>query len=203
MRLENALAEIQWIQSHLASGQRVYCFQWLTTGLVGCLGLVAGALQFRWVPNVTSQPLDYLLYWLAIASTCGLLSVAEIAYRFRSASQLRRKQTWEAWLDFSPCLALGLLMSTFTVLAAPSFVAFVPSIWMSCFSLGLFSLRRKLPPSVVWVAIYFGLMALVSVRTIGTQWELSGWLMGIAFGGGHLALALILYQERLVGSDVT
>lgn len=194
MRLENAISDLALIQTRLQASEKVTCFRWLTTLLGGLVGCLAGWTQHWWVPHPVQQPMSYLVYWTTIAAIVGCVSAIEIAYRYLYRStDMRRRQTREALLDFAPSVVVGAVVSYFLVAAQPAYAQLLPSLWMLCFSLGLMNLRRKLPGATLYVAAYFFMAAIVAIRLIDSTYSMSGWIMGVSFGVGELLLAAVLY----------
>lgn len=194
MRLENAISDLALIQTRLQASEKVTCFRWLTTLLGGLVGSLAAWAQHLWVPNPVQQPMSYLIYWTSIAALVGCISIIEIAFRYLCRStEMRRRQTREALLDFVPCVVVGAVVSYFLVAAQPAYAQLLPSFWMLCFSLGLLNLRRKLPTATLYVATYFFVAAIVAIRLIDSSYSMSGWIMGVSFGCGELLLATVLF----------
>ncbi|MFO0944279.1 MAG: hypothetical protein U0930_26520 [Pirellulales bacterium] len=194
MRLENAISNLALIQSRLQADEKVMCFRWLTSLLAGIVGIAAACLQPWWIDQPIRRPWAYLNYWTLIAACVGSVSALEIGYRYVwRSTPMRRRQTREALLDFAPCVVAAAIISYFLVAAQPQYSQLLPALWMLCFSLGLFGLRRKLPIASAYVAVYFFVAAVVSVRLVDTTYALSGWVMGLSFGVGQILLATVLY----------
>lgn len=194
MRLENAISNLALIQSRLQGDEKVQCFRWLTTLSSGTIGIVAAVLQPSWIARPIQQPMAYLNYWTCVALLAGSIAAAEIAIRYVwRSTPMRRRQTREALLDFAPCVVVAAVASYFLAAAQPHYSQLLPALWMLCFSQGLLSLRRKLPAPTIYVAAYFLIAAVASIRLIDTKYSLSGWVMGLTFGAGELLLAAVLY----------
>ena len=69
----------------------------------------------------------------------------------------------------------------------------LPGLWSLVFSLGVFASYRLLPRQVFWVGLYYGLCGAGCLLFGQGAHALSGWQMGISFGGGQLLCAAILY----------
>ncbi len=202
MRLENAISDLALIQTRLQASEKVTCFRWLTAFVGGLVGSLAAWTQHWWVPHPVQQPMSYLVYWSLIAALVGGVSAIEIIYRYLYRStEMRRRQTREAMLDFAPSLIVGAVVSYFLVAAQPAYAQLLPSLWMLCFSLGLMNLRRKLPGATLYVAAYFFIVSIVAIRLIDSTYSMSGWIMGAAFGIGELLLAAVLYFGVKESSD--
>lgn len=194
MRLENAISDLALIQTRLQASEKVTCFRWLTTLIGGLIGSLAAWIQHWWVPHPVQQPMSYLIYWSSIAALVGSVSAVEIVYRYHHRStDMRRRQTREALLDFAPSVVVSAVLSYFLVAAQPAYAQLLPSIWMLCFSLGLLNLRRKLPTATLYVAAYFFVASIVAIRLIDSTYSMSGWVMGVSFGPGQMLLAAVLF----------
>jgi hypothetical protein len=194
MKLDHALSELEYIQARIRGAERVVCFRWATTLGVGGLAIVAAAAQSKFVTQPIENPWNYFVYWTLVAIAAVGLTGGEILYRnLFLSSTLQRRQTRQALLDFAPAVLVGGGVSLFLVAGSPTFAPLLPALWLACFSLGLFSLRSRMPSQAMWVAGFYALAAIVAVRSIESSYALSSWLMGASFGIGHFLMAGVLY----------
>lgn len=113
---------------------------------------------------------------------------------WRAGPGLPRQLTVQAAEQFSPCVAVGALLTLCIARGAPEAAWMLPGLWSLVFSLGVFASRRILPRPVVWVGAYY--VACGCAVLIGGQDQnaFAPWLMAAPFGGGQCLAAAILYH---------
>ena len=194
MRLEEAISDLHWIQERIRFTERANCFRPGMIFLVGCFALFAGALQPYLSVRATAEPWSFFYYWTSVASVILLVVGMQIGWRYWfRAGDRERWQARQSLLDFAPCVLVGGMFSLALMLTNPQHAVLLPPVWSCCFSLGLFSLRQRLPESMLVVAGFYILASLVCLRVAASESPFSPWTVSLTFGIGHFLTAAILF----------
>lgn len=163
--------------------------------MVGCIALLAGALQPYAADRSVSEPWSFFFYWVSIASFVLLLVGIQIGWRYWfRAGDRERWQAKQSLLDFAPCVMVGGIFSVAFMLTAAERASLLPAFWSACFALGIFSLRHRLPEAMLLVAGFYVLASIVCLQVSTSDTPFTPWTMGLTFGIGHLLTAGILYR---------
>jgi hypothetical protein len=200
MELREALSQISEIRQQMARSEVFRGYRSMTVGFSGILGLLAAALQSRWVSSPESDLGRYLGLWLSVAAASLCVAGAELCWSARSAG-LARQMTPLALGQFLPCVAVGALLTLCVYRGAPQVAWMLPGLWSLIFGLGVFASYRLLPRQVFWVGSYYVFCGCLCLLWGQGDNALSPWQMGISFGGGQLISAAVLYWV-LERSDV-
>jgi hypothetical protein len=76
----------------------------------------------------------------------------------------------------------------------------LPGLWQLVFSLGVFASCRFLPRPMLAAGVWYLFSSLVCLG-FGNARALSPWTMGLAFGGGQLLIAAILFFTTQEADD--
>ncbi len=170
---------------------------------VGCVSILAGALQPHIASQATNDAWSFFYYWVSVACLIQLAVGIQIGWRYWfRAGDRERWQARQSLLDFSPCILVGGVVSVAIMLLAPQHATLLPAFWSSCFALGIFSLRHRLPESMLMAAGFYVLASIVCLRVSTSSSPFSPWTVSITFGIGHFLTAGILYlYERNKHAD--
>ncbi len=194
LRLDKAKSDLQWIQERIRFSERANCFRPTMISLVGCLAFVASGLQPYIAVNATKEPWSFFTYWVSVACLIQLAVGTQIGWRYWfRAGDRERWQARQSLLDFSPCIMVGGVFSLALMLLAPQHALLLPAFWSSCFALGIFSLRHRLPESMLIAAGFYVLASIVCLRVATSDSPYTPWTVGMTFGMGHFLTAGILY----------
>jgi hypothetical protein len=193
MELGDALTQIADIRGQIARSGTFRGYRSVPTALSGAIALLAAALQAKWVPDPYRALDRYLWLWLG-AAVLSLCTVAlEMALRLRrSGCTVQREMSLAAAEHFCPCLAAGALLTFVVVQYAIETAWMLPGLWMFLFSLGIFSSRRFLPRQGIALGGFY-MLAGALVISLRYRAALSPWTMGVPFGIGQLAAAVVFY----------
>lgn len=209
MQLHEALQQISDIRVHMAQSAVFRGYRSMTVGFSGVLAIVAATLQPMWVASPQEHIGPYLSLWLAVAGVCVIVAGAELFARVRRQSaegfEMARRQTLVALEQFLPCLVVGALLTLVIYRSAPQVAWMLPGLWSLLYGLGIFASIRMLPRQSVLAASYYTCCGCGCLLWGQGDYALSPWLMGVAFGGGQLLSAAILYWnlERTPRHDTT
>jgi len=200
MELREALTQIAEIRQQMARGTMFRGYRAATTAFSGALAIVTALLQPLVVQaGSPDAPQRFVLLWVAAAVLSLTVVGIEMAIRSRRwASLVQRQLTLLAVEQFTPSLVAGGLIAWLFYDFLPAEIWMLPGLWMILFSLGVFASARLLPRAVFAGAAYYllvGILVLLVSHAPASQWRLSPWLMGVTFGVGQLAIALILYLK--------
>jgi hypothetical protein len=76
----------------------------------------------------------------------------------------------------------------------------LPGLWQVIYSLGVFSTCRFLPRPMIVAGVWYLLTGLICLA-LGDFRSLAPWTMGVAFGGGQLLVAGILFLATPENED--
>jgi hypothetical protein len=196
MQLREALEQIAEIRQQMARSQVFRGYRSATTAFSAAMAVLAAVLQRFWIGEWTfEQKCNSLWLWLAAAGISLIVVGAEMVHRYRrsDSAALQREMTLLAVEQFVPCLVAGGLLTYGIVDWAGNSINLLPAIWCTLFGLGVFASRRVLPRGTFAVGAWYLLAGLLCVATrndvsFATQ-------MAVAFGGGQLLAAAVLYWQ--------
>jgi hypothetical protein len=192
--LHKALNDIHPIRREVARSTQFRGYGPATLATTGLLAIVAATVQSFWLPDPARYPLSYLRIWGALAAVSATLTAVQMVTRTRRIhSGLSNEMLRQAAEQFLPALGTGVLL-TLVLLRhyAPSTFWILPGIWQIIFSLGVFASCRFLPPPMLAAGFWYLACGLVTL-SFGNARALAPWTMGLAFGGGQLLTAAVLF----------
>jgi hypothetical protein len=194
MKVAEALAQIAEIHEQIAKGEIYRGFRPGPLAISGIYGLLAAALQSRFV--AADDGVAFVRYWVSVAVLSALTggSITLVNYVLRD-DEFARRRTHKVVGQFLPCLFAGIAVTAGLVWGGVSLVSYLPGLWAILFSLGLFSARPYLPRATGWVALYY-LAAGSGLLTLAPGGgSMVGWGTGATFCVGQLAIALVLHAN--------
>jgi hypothetical protein len=153
---------------------------------VGALGVTAALLT-----SAVCTPLDWLALWLATAAVAFAVSAITMLRKAREAqAPLLSGPARKLLLSFAPPMAAGALLTA--VLYAHGLTALLPGVWLMLYGTavvtgGAFSVR--ILPALGLMLMLLGAVALVAPAGWGD------WIMGLGFGGAHVAFGLLIARR--------
>ena len=192
MKLDLALEQISEIHSHLERSEVYRGYRSLPIGLTGMCALGAAVLQVRFLRP--AAPLDFVLFWVAVAGLCGGICTCGVLYHvLYREDAVTRSRTIRVVGQFLPSFVAGLAVTLSLVKLTGDYIFLLPGLWATFFGLGVFASRPYLPRAIGWVALYYlGAGAiLLWISEVGATPSPSG--MAVTFGVGQIAAALVLY----------
>jgi hypothetical protein len=188
VEVQRALARIAEIHEHMAKGQMFRGYRSSAVAGTAAFALAAAGLQ----PWLVRTEVQFVLYWMLFALASLALVALEIGcHFFPRLSPAERRMTFKVTGQFVPCLLAGAVT---TLLAfRGGYIPLLPGLWALLFSLGLFASRPYLPHGVGWVALSFLVAGGVLLWLAPGGESLRPWGMGLTFGLGQSANALVLY----------
>ena len=191
MELREALSHIAEIKARVAATERFRGYRAVPVGFSGLAALLAAVAQTRLITDPVDDPIGYLTLWMITAIVAVTIAGSSLVYRHWTANHpLSREMTILAVTQFAPCLAAGALVTVAIARHSPEMVWILPGVWQVLFSLGIFASCRLLPQSIIVVGVFYLASGTLNIAFGGT---LSPWSMGVPFGIGQLATAIILY----------
>ncbi|HVX13873.1 MAG TPA: hypothetical protein VHC22_22005 [Pirellulales bacterium] len=193
-RLDEALAQISDIRSHLARSETFRGYRSTIVGFSAVAAFTAAALQAWLIPDPSSAMEKYLVLWIGAAALSLVVAAVEMSVRCaRALSPLSVRHTRLAVEQFLPCLVAGGLLTMAVVRYAAESAWMLPGLWSIVFSLGVFASWRLLPRPAFWVAVWYLAAGTVCLATARGGHALSPWAMAGTFGVGQTLAAAILY----------
>ena len=194
MELHEALSHIAEIRARAAAAERFSGYRAVPVGTSGVLAVLAAVFQPLLVPNPSADLTGYLSMWLSTAVIGAAAAGSGLLVRHRTALHpLSRELTRLAVGQFVPCLVAGALVTLAIARHAPEFAWALPGLWQVIFALGMFASCRLLPRATVGVAIFYLLAGTVNLSLGHSTVAFSPWAMGLPFGLGQAAMAVVLY----------
>lgn len=194
MNPREAERQIAEIRERMARSQDFRGFASLPVAGSGLLALAGAALQGSLAPHPMESLAPYLALWIAIA-VLGLstVSLGLRSWLQRTGSELRGERTMEAVERVAPCMIVGALLTFFLVGGAPQAAWMLPGLWSLIFALGCFASSSLLSREIFWAGAYYVFAGVICLSLGRDAQALAPWQMALAFGGGQLLTAAVLY----------
>jgi len=191
--LHDALSQIREIRSRIESSQTFRGYRALPTAVSGLFAAgTAVAQHFLVGPGALRS---YVWLWVACAlASMGLAGIAMAVHCLQSESPLTRARSLSAIGRIGAPLVVGALITWILVRTAPAAGWVLPGLWQLLFGLGLFASAGLLPRAILGVAAFYVATG-AFVLSLGPR-ALAPSCMGIPFGVGQLAAAMILALSR-------
>ena len=194
MELDNALDQIAEIHRLMARTHTFRGYRSATTFFTAVVAVGAAAFQSWWIPDPARQPLHFIDLWVAVAIGCLVVVAAEMTERYRRTdSPLQRQLTIQAVEQFLPVIIVGGLVTLVLTESARQVLWLLPGLWSIFFGLGILASRHLLPRPIVFVGMFYLLCGLTCLATVHNSEALSPWFVGLPFGIGQTAAAIILH----------
>lgn len=191
MELAEAVRQIADIRRGMARAEVYRGYKSATVGVSGVLGLLAAAVQPRYVPSPGEDLGRYLNLWVGVAAV-GLAGAA-VGMTRGAVAGLARQKALLAAEQFLPCVVVGALLTACIARGAPEVAWMLPGLWGLVFGLGVFASRRLLPGPMAWVGAYYVACGGACLAWGRGPSAFAPWQMALTFGGGQLLGAAILY----------
>ena len=191
--LHNALGDISDIRRQMARSTQFRGYGPATLAGTGVIALLTAVAQAFWLPSPVSHIQAYLSLWIGTAVLSSVIAGVQIYTRTRRLhSGLSDEMIRTAVEQFMPAVGAGMLITVVLVHFAPAVLWILPGIWQVIYSLGVFSSCRFLPRPMIAAGAWYLLTGLICLA-LGDFRALAPWTMGVAFGGGQLLVAGILF----------
>lgn len=194
MELQRALDQISEIHEQLAKSELYRGYRAVPIAVSGVLALAAAAAQGSLVPSAT--PGKFIAYWVTLAVLGAAVAGGGIIYNYflvYDAKNRRRTRTVVGQL--LPSLVAGVIVTVLVAGPGKAVIPFLPGLWALLFSLGIFASRPYLPRNIGFVALFYLAAAGLLLLRAADGAPLSPWGMGLTFGIGQIAGAVVLYWD--------
>lgn len=192
--MTRALDQIAEIHGHLAKAEVYRGYRSLPVAASALIGFAAAWLQPAALG--TADPVEFVVYWLAIGACAAAIGGSEIAHNYLvHEDSTGRRRTRQVVGQFLPSLVGGALIAVSFVGLSPALVSLLPGIWAICFGLGIFASRPYLPRASGWVALYYYAAGFGLLSIARGPYPLSGWWVGGTFGAGQILAAFVLWYN--------
>lgn len=200
MELRNALDQITEIRRGLSRAEVFRGYRSGPTAMSGSIALLAAFAQSWWIGDPEAQIERWATLWIAAALLGFGISVSPLIINLVSGSW-RRSRTLVALEQLLPSYVAAVLVTAVILRFTPESAPLLPGLWQTFFALGLLASRHLLPGEVAFVAIFYLVCGTFALSCASSGQSLSPWMMGLPFGAGQLACAVILHL-RLERSHV-
>lgn len=192
--LDRAMEEIRAIRGQIARSTAFRGYGPGAHAVTGALALAVAAIEAARLP--ASDLATFLLVWIATAAVAITVIAIEAYHRAcRLHDGLVASMLHSALEPFLPCLAAGGLLTLLVARSAPEAAWMLPGLWQILLSLGVFASLRALPRALFAVGVWYLAAGLAVLALAAADHRLGPWRMGIPFGVGQLAVAVILYRN--------
>lgn len=190
MQLDKALSQISEIHAQVLKTEVFRGYRARTALLTSGIALVCAWLQtWCWRPP---SAFSFVTYWIGVAVCCAVICGVDV-YRATMA-RAGRSQRWKTVLVVAqtvPALLVGAIV-TGVLLQRPGAEPLLPGLWSTIFALGIWSARPYMPKAIGIVALFY-LLAGTALLVFSKEAVPSPWGMGLTFGFGQAATAVVLY----------
>ncbi len=194
MDVPQALDRIEEIHAQMAKGEVFRGYRPVPVALAGAIGLLAGWLQPRVVPE--GDPARFLSFWLTVAAAGFAVNAGVVGLGYaRSRDPFARRHTRQVVGQFVPCLLAGAAVSLCLPAGGAGFVRLLPGLWALLFGLGVFASRPYLARATGWVALFFVVAGAALLAFPPATLAALGLAHGLVFGIGLLAAAVVLHLD--------
>jgi len=192
MDFSRALGQIADIHQQLVKSETYRGYRSLPLAASGLIGLGAAWAQ---APALgVSDPLGFVIYWVAIAACAGFVGASEIIYNYVvHDDRAARRRTRLVVGRFVPSVLAGAIITASFVHLSAALVPLLPGLWALCFGIGTFASRPHLPKSAVAVAWFYYVAGVILLWVARGPEPLRGWWVGGTFGTGQLLAAAVVY----------
>ncbi len=194
VELEEALERIKEIRGHLATTETFRGYRAASVAGTALIALAAALVQPGIVGDPAHNPMGYVIFWSAVAGVCALGEGAQIFFGYmRCESHQKRATTRTVVGQLVPGIVAGGSITWALGIRHLESVALLPGLWAVVVSLGVFASRRYLPRAIGWVGLYYLTAATLIFEFLPGSSALQPWVMGVTFGVGQMAAAIVLY----------
>lgn len=200
--LNRALVDIRNIRRQVAQTTEFRGYGPLTLSATAALALVAGLVQFRWLPEPANAPVQYVALWLTTAVVCAALIASQMLARAkRIHTGMADEMIRMAVAQFLPAAFAGTILPFVLLHVRHEVFWMLPGMWQIIFSLGVFASCRCLPRPMLLVGVWFLLTGFACVA-IGDERALAPATMSGAYGIGMTLVAVVHYlSARKASTD--
>ena len=196
MHLDKALSQISEIHAQVLKAEMFRGYRARTMLSTGVLALVGGTVQSVWLPPATA--LQFTLFWTGVAVVCAMICGADLCWRSLRVPGLRTR-TVHVVSQSLPAVLAGAVV-TGVLVQTDGAQSLLPGLWSLLFALSIWSARPYLPRAVGIVALFY-LLAGTWLLTQSALVVPRPWGMGLTFGIGQFALAVVLYLNMERSTD--
>jgi len=191
--LNRALVDIRSIRRQVAQTTEFRGYGPLTLSATAVLALLAGAVQFQWIPEPADSPVMYVALWLGTAVLCAALIATQMLTRARRLhSGLADEMIRMAVAQFLPAGIAGAILPFVLLHVTQNVFWMLPGLWQIIFSLGVFASCRCLPRPMLLAGAWFLVTGLACVA-LGDNRALAVPTMAGAYCIGMMLVAVIHY----------
>jgi len=193
-QLEEALDRIKEIRGHLATTETFRGYRAASVAGTGLVAVAAALIQPGVVGEAVRNPIGYVILWSVAAAVAALGAGAQIFYGYvQCPSRLKRATTRTVVGQLIPGLVAGGGITWALGIRHPEYAVLLPALWAMVVSLGVFASRRFLPRAIGWVGLYYLVCGSLIFEFLHGPATLAPWVMGVTFGLGQMAAAIVLY----------
>lgn len=200
MELHQALTEIACIRRQIAGADKFRGYRAVPVAVGALVACVGAVVQAALLLEPSDNLPKYLVLWISVAIVAGGIPAIDVWLRHRQCDSLKGALARLAFEQFAPCVVAGAMVTAVIACFVPGIAWMLPGFWAVIYSLGLFASFRLLPKAIVLVASWY-LLAGCYCLALGPEQASSALSMGLTFGVGQAAMALVLLrQERESGN---
>lgn len=191
--LNQALVDIRDIRRQVAQTTEFRGYGPLTLSATAMLALLAGFVQYVWMPAPANIPVQYVALWLTTAVLCAALIATQMLTRAkRLHSGMADEMIRMAVAQFLPAGIAGAILPFVLLHVRHDVFWMLPGLWQIIFALGVFASCRCLPRPMLLVGAWFLLTGFACI-SFGDERALAPTMMAGAYGVGMILVAAIHY----------
>lgn len=192
--LHEALEQISQIRGQLAQSETFRGYRAASVAATGAVAVLTSLAQMRWLADPAAHPLLFVTMWVSAAALCLVGGGAQILWQYLHCESPHQKATTRTVVaQLLPPITAGAVLAYILGHRGPQATAMLPGLWPMLVSLGVFASRRHLPRAIGWVGLYYLACGSAILYLLPGSAALEPWIMGVVFGIGQMAAALVLY----------
>lgn len=198
MELQRALSQISEIHAQVQRSEVFRGYRAVPMAITAAVALTAATAQQLWLP--AAGILGFTLFWTCVAAVCASVCGVDLWRRAHVDDRLRRRLL-PVLAQFLPSFAAGVAVTVILLATTPHDAGRLPGWWALLYGLGVFASRPYLHRATGWVGALYLSSGLLLLALSDPARVPSPWSVGVTFGVGQAALALVLYCAVERGSD--
>jgi hypothetical protein len=189
---KDALNKLEEIHAQLAKSGIFKGYRSIYAAITGLIAFIATLFYPAFVEFPDSR--GFVYYWVIVALINCIIAGGMILYQYKKTTTgFEKQKIRRVSAQFCTTIVAGGIVTIAITFSRPGMIPFLPGIWALLFGMGIMTIRPYLPTLIILGAFsYFLAGAVLFFIALEYPAELP-MAMGMTFGLGQLATAILLY----------